>query len=217
MEKPIEHYWNIRIQRTKAALEANNFEVFVVDSTTDAKRLVLETILPQSGAQSLSWGGSLTISQIGLFEVFTKELPLQVINVDEPTVPWDILLERRRQALLADVFFTGTNALTETGQLVNLDAVGNRVGGITFGPQNVVVLAGRNKIVPDVEAARTRIKQFVAPANSMRLGFKTPCVTTANCVECKSPGRICNVWTITEKSAPPGRIKVVIINQDLGL
>ena len=126
-------------------------------------------------------------------------------------------LERRRQALLADLFITGANAITEKGQLVNLDMYGNRVAGLTFGPKHVIVMAGRNKIVPDLQAAMNRIKAIAAPANTMRLDKKTPCVKTGVCQECKSPDRICNVWTITEKSFPKGRIKVILIDDELGL
>ena len=126
------------------------------------------------------------------------------------------MIERRRQALLVDLFITSTNAVTESGQLVNLDMIGNRIGGITFGPINVIILVGRNKIVADLKEAIFRVKNYVAPANAMRLDKKTPCVKTAYCEECKSPDRICNTWTITEKSFPKGRVKVVLINQDLG-
>ena len=94
---------------------------------------------------------------------------------------------------------------------------GNRVAGITFGPRNVIILAGRNKVVPDLEDAMLRVKNYAAPANAMRLDKKTPCVKTSICEECRSPERICNTWTITEKSFPKGRIKVVLINEDLGL
>jgi hypothetical protein len=114
------------------------------------------------------------------------------------------------------MFFTGTNALLETGVLVNLDMVGNRVAALTFGPRRVVVLAGRNKIVPDLEAAERRIKEYAAPINAVRLAKRTPCVKTFRCHDCRSPDRICNTWTITEKSFPKARITVVLINQDLG-
>jgi L-lactate utilization protein LutB len=122
-----------------------------------------------------------------------------------------------RQALLVDLYITGTNAVTETGELVNLDMVGNRIGAITFGPKNVIILVGRNKIVPDFEDAISRIKNYVAPVNAMRLDKKTPCVKTSICQECKSKDRICNTWTITQKSFPKGRIKIVLINEDLGI
>jgi len=126
-------------------------------------------------------------------------------------------MEKRRAALLVDLFIMGTNAITQEGELVNLDMIGNRVGGLIFGPKNVVILVGRNKIVPDLEAAMGRIKNYVAPINTKRLGKKTPCVKTSYCEECQSEERICNAWTIIQKSFPKKRVKVVLINEDLGL
>jgi len=117
---------------------------------------------------------------------------------------------------MVDLFFTGTNAITEDGILVNLDMYGNRVAALTFGPKYVVVLSGRNKIVSDIDDAMFRIKDYAAPVNAMRLNKKTPCVETSRCQECNSPDRICNTWTITQKSFPKGRIKVILINDDLG-
>ena len=128
----------------------------------------------------------------------------------------DETLERRRQSLLVDLYLTGTNAVTESGQLVNLDMIGNRIGGITFGPKHVIILVGRNKISSDLDEALFRVKNYAAPVNTMRLDKKTPCAKTSYCEECKSPDRICNTWTITEKSFPKGRVKVVLINDDLG-
>jgi MinD superfamily P-loop ATPase len=95
--------------------------------------------------------------------------------------------------------------------------IGNRACSINFGPKHVVILVGRNKIVSELDDAMFRVKNYAAPANAIRLEKKTPCVKTSYCEDCKSPDRICNVWTITEKSFPKGRIRVVLINQDLGL
>ena len=101
--------------------------------------------------------------------------------------------------------------------MINLDRIGNRVGALTFGPKYVLVLTGRNKIVPDIDTAMERIKNYVAPTNAMRLDMKTPCVKTGECSECKASARICNSWTITQKSFPQKRVKIVLINEDLGL
>ena len=118
--------------------------------------------------------------------------------------------------MLVDLFVTGTNAVTESGQLVNLDMIGNRVGAVTFGPKHVIILVGRNKIVPDLESAMFRVQNYAAPVNTMRLDKKTPCAKTSFCADCKSPDRICNYWTITEKSFPKNRVKIVLINKDMG-
>jgi L-lactate utilization protein LutB len=217
MDKPIENYWSLRLAEVKAALEANNFEVHMADTAEAARRIVLEEIFPKSGAKSIAWGGSMSIQATGLYAALKAHKEIEMIDTIDPQPSAAEKWERRRRSLLVDLFITGTNAVTEDGQLVNLDMLGNRVAGITFGPNHVVVIVGRNKIAPSLEEAMFRVKNLAAPANAMRLDKKTPCVKTAYCEECKSPDRICNTWTITEKSYPKGRVKVVLVNQDLGL
>lgn len=216
MENPIDNYWKARLADLKNALEANNFEVFVANNTNEAKNIVLEKIIPKTAAKSVSWGGSLTFIATKLYDALKKSSDLKVLDTFDKNLSPEESLERRRQSLLVDLFITGSNAVTETGQLVNLDMFGNRIAAITFGPKNVVILLGRNKIVPDLDVAMFRIKNYAAPVNTMRLDKKTPCVKTSYCEECKSPDRICNTWTITEKSFPKGRVKVILINDDLG-
>lgn len=217
MEKTIRAFWQTRLQHTRTALEANNFEVFLAENADAAREVVLENILPGTGADSVSWGGSATFLATGLYSVLRDMKGLEVVDTFEKNISRAESLERRRHALLVDLFLTGTNALTEAGQLVNLDMYGNRTAAITFGPRFVAVLVGRNKVVPDLPAAMARVREYAAPANARRLGKKTPCSETSRCESCKSSERICNTWTITEKSFPPRRIKVVLINQDLGL
>ncbi len=217
MDKPVENYWQKRLSEVKKALEDNNFEVFVADNAADASKIVQEEILPKTGAKTVSWGGSMTFIATGLYNSIKDNPNLEILDTFNKSLSGEEKIELRRRSLLVDLFITGTNAITEMGQLVNLDMIGNRIGGITFGPKHVVILVGRNKIVSDLEDAMYRIKNYVAPTNSMRLDMKTPCVKTSHCEECKSPDRICNTWTITEKSFPKGRVKVVLINEDLGL
>jgi L-lactate utilization protein LutB len=217
MDKPIENYWQKRLSEVKKALEDNNFEVFVADNAADASKIVQEEILPKTGAKTVAWGGSMTFIATGLYNSIKDNPNLEILDTFNKNLSGEETTELRRRALLVDLFITGTNAITEMGQLVNLDMIGNRIGGITFGPKHVVILVGRNKIVSDLEDAMYRIKNYVAPTNAMRLDKKTPCVKTSHCEECKSPDRICNTWTITEKSFPKGRLKIVLINEDLGL
>ncbi|MBG0791231.1 MAG: lactate utilization protein [Desulfovibrionaceae bacterium] len=216
MDKPIDNYWRLKIEAVGKALADNGFDVRMADSLKDARRLVLDEILPEINPATISWGGSVTFTESGLYEALRDSEKYKALDTYDKSLSDEDKLERRRRALLADCFFTGTNAVTEEGQLVNLDMIGNRVGAITFGPKNVIVLVGRNKIVPDLERAMSRIKEYVAPVNTMRLDMKTPCVKTGFCMDCDSPRRICNVWTISEKSHPKGRIKVVLINADEG-
>jgi len=216
MDKPIENYWKIRLANLKEALESNNFEVFVADGIKEAKDIVLEEIIPKTEAESVSWGGSVTFIATGLYQALKESSDMKVLDTYDKNLSPDETLERRRQSLLVDLYLTGTNAVTESGQLVNLDATGNRIGGITFGPKHVIILVGRNKITADLDEALFRVKNYAAPVNTMRLEKKTPCAKTSYCEECKSPDRICNTWTITEKSFPKGRVKVVLIDEDLG-
>lgn len=216
MEKPIESFWSLRLADLKDALETNNFEVHIAENVGAAKKTVKE-ILSATGAKSMSWGGSMTYVQTGIYQELKDYPGIEILDTYEKGLAPELMMERRRRALLVDLFITGTNAVTETGKLVNLDMTGNRVAAINFGPRNVIILVGRNKVVPDLEDAMLRIKNYAAPANAMRLDKKTPCAKTSICEECRGIDRICNIWTITEKSFPKGRIKIVLINEDLGL
>lgn len=217
MKNAIHHYWYLRLQTLKATLEQNHFEVHVADDIDKARKLVMQTIIPAVSPKSISWGGSMTFVETGLYSALKNDPDRTIIDTFNKSIPREELLERRRQALLVDLFITGTNAITESGRLVNLDMIGNRIAALTFGPRHVLVMVGRNKLVPDLQAAIHRIKDYAAPANVLRLDKKTPCAKTGRCENCRSPDRICNSWTITDMAFPPGRIKIVLINHDLGL
>ena len=217
MKNPIDNYWKLKLENVKEALESNNFEVFIADNSVEASKIVLKNIIPAIDIKSISWGGSMTFVGTGLYDNLKDQKDFKILDTFDKSLSNDEKTQRRREALLTDLFITGTNALTEDGYLVNLDMIGNRVGALTFGPKNVIVLTGRNKIVPDIESAMERIKNYVAPTNVMRLDMKTPCIKSGECSECKSSARICNTWTITQKSFPKKRVKIVLINEDLGL
>ena len=175
-----------------------------------------EEIIPGMDVKTVSYGGSMTFMDSGVFDAVKTHSTLEFIDPWESGISPEESMERRRKALSVDLFITGTNAVTETGQLINLDATGNRVAALTFGPKHVMLFIGRNKIVPNLDEAMYRVKNYVAPVNAMRLDRKTPCVKTSYCEECRSPERICNTWTITEKSYPKGRTKVMLINESMG-
>ncbi|MGW8192930.1 MAG: lactate utilization protein [Desulforhopalus sp.] len=217
VNEPVKNFWQLRLLELQKQLQSNNFDAYVVDSGTDAGKLIAEKIAVAARAETVSHGGSVTLANSGALDRLENVKGVQVIRLDQPNLSNEEKGARRRQGLLVDLYLTGTNAITEDGHLVNLDMLGNRVAAMTFGPKKVVVLAGRNKIVPDLETAMFRIKDYAAPANAMRLDCKTPCVKTSVCADCSSPGRICNYWTITEKSFPEKRIAVILINEDLGL
>lgn len=216
MKNPELNYWNHRLKKLKANLEDNNFDVFIAQSGEEAKETVLNQIIPTIEVKSISWGGSMTFIRTGLFHLLKDDDRYEVINTLDKTLSAEEQMELRRKSLNVDLFITGSNAITEEGQLVNLDMIGNRIGAITFGPRHVIILVGRNKICCDIEDAMYRIKNYAAPVNTMNLDKNTPCSQTGFCHDCKSPNRICNTWSITEKCFPAKRVKIILINEDLG-
>ncbi len=216
MIDPVAAYHAKKLEETAKALDHNGFAVNVVEDLVQAKSLVMNEIVAQVRPKTVSWGGSMTLAKSGIQEAIKALDGIEVLDTADKSLTREEMYALRRRALLTDLFFTGSNAVTATGKLVNLDMIGNRTSAIGFGPLHVAVLAGRNKICENVEAAKRRIKEYAAPVNAMRLDKKTPCVKTGRCQDCASPDRICNVWTVSEKSFPKGRIRVILINQDLG-
>jgi hypothetical protein len=212
----VDVFWKHSLARVAEKLEKNNFEVFCVDTVETAKALTLDTILPGLNVKSVSWGGSMTFVATGLFHALRDDPRFTVLNTFDKTLGPDDQMTLRRNSLLVDLFITGTNAITCDGQLVNLDMIGNRVCGITFGPRHVIIIAGRNKICRDLNEAMDRVKNYAAPVNAMNLDKRTPCRETGVCQDCSSPDRICNTWTITERCFPRKRVKIILINKDLG-
>ncbi len=213
---PIDQYWGLKLETVKANLEANNFSVFIADKAADAKTIAMEKILPGLGISSVSWGGSVSFVETGLYHTLRENEDIEVMDTYNKKLSFEEMMALRRRSLTADLFITGTNAITEAGQLVNLDMIGNRVAAMIWGPKHVLVIAGRNKICNGLEDAMIRVKDYAAPVNTMRLNKKTPCRKTGVCHDCSSPERICNYWTITEKSFEKNRIKVILVNEDLG-
>ncbi|MCQ2554945.1 MAG: lactate utilization protein, partial [Clostridia bacterium] len=124
--------------------------------------------------------------------------------------------EIMRNALLSDVFLMSTNSMTEDGELFNIDGRGNRLAALIYGPKEVFIVLGTNKIVKNLDEAYKRVRHTVAPMNAKRLGSKTPCAVTGHCSECKGPNSICCHMLTTRNSFIPGRIKIFIINEELG-
>lgn len=209
------------LERCREALERNRFEAHVVPDREAARRLVMDQILPSTGAKTLSFGGSGTLEAAGLLDEIKRSPGLELLDIWETPGGREAVMEAGRRALTVDCFLSGSNAVTLEGQLVNLDMWGNRAGALAYGPRSVVVLAGRNKVVAGLANAMVRVRNVAAPLNAIRINTASqrpiPCSKTAECINCSSEWRICNTWVIHEKSFPAGRIKVVLINEDLGL
>ena len=187
------------IEKTVTAFKRNHFDVYIAKNTQDAQNIFFQEIFPNLSIETVSWGDSETMKATGVLDKLKQNPDITVIPTFAPDMSRTQKIYWRREALTADLFLTGSNAITQKGQLVNLDMIGNRVGGIVFGPKHVVLFIGINKITANHE------------------GFRTPCHKTGVCMDCNSPDRICNVWSITEKSYPAGRIKIILIQEELGL
>jgi len=160
--------------------------------------------------------GSMTTSGMGLWEKLTQRGDLRILDPYLPGLSPEQSMELRRQGLLADVMIASSNAITLDGKLVNLDGSGNRVAAMTFGPKKVILVVGMNKVAADVEAAMARVKHYAAPVNVIRIGYDNPCAKTGLCIDCKSPQRICNMWSIIEGHMAKGRIHVKLVGEELG-
>ncbi len=141
---------------------------------------------------------------------------IELIDPYEPGIPPEEGLARRQEGMAADFMIASSNAITLDGKLVNLDGMGNRVAAMAFGPQKVILMVGMNKVAPDLESAMARVKHYAAPINNIRYGFKNPCVETGLCNDCKSPTRICNMWSIIEGHMIEKRIHVKLIGEFVG-
>ncbi|MEN6567128.1 MAG: lactate utilization protein [Veillonellales bacterium] len=194
------------------ALKKNNFAASYVKTRKEALEKLL-ALIPQ--AATIGIAGSWTIKEIGLDTALEKR-GNTVYNHNKPGLTKEESLEVRRKELLSDVFLTGTNAVTLDGQLVNVDGAGNRVAAMTFGPKQVYVIVGTNKIVKDLNEAQQHIKLYAAPINNKRLNLPNPCVKTGECMNCQSPSRICNITTIMHKRPMAIQIHVVVVGEQLG-
>jgi len=188
-----------------------------VPTAAAAKAEVLGLI---KGPASVIRCGSETVGCLGLWADIAAKPGVTLMDPYAPGLSKEQGAEVRRQGLLADIMVASTNAITMDGRLVNLDATGNRVAGMLFGPKKVILVVGMNKVAIDLEAAFDRVRTIAAPANNMRLaaayGLKNPCIEDGRCHQCMSETKLCNLWTIIEGSSVKDRIHVVLVGEDLG-
>lgn len=192
-------------------LEKRHMEGYYCATKEEAVGKALE-LMPEGS--SIGWGGSETLSETGLMDAL-KEKEYRLIDRKAGTTPEETK-KIYGEICMADYFLMSTNAITLDGELVNIDGRGNRVAFLCFGPDEVIVLAGMNKVVPDVKAGVDRVRNIAAPPNTVRLDRKTPCAVTGRCGDCLSPDCICGQVVITRLSMVPGRIKVILIGEELG-
>jgi hypothetical protein len=209
---------NAQIEETLKNLLAHNFEAKLAEDRDVAKQTVVGSI-PNDAI--IGFGDSATVRQLEIIEEFEKKgfKTLNPFSRELTTDPAKTLVRDNisRQIFSCDVLVTGTNAVTMDGKLVNINAVGNRVASMIFGPRKVFIIAGKNKIVKNVDEALYRIKNFIAPFHARTKRFATPCAQTGKCSNCNAPKRICSVISIIEKRPWRTQISVILVNEDLGL
>ena len=193
------------------ALNKRNFEAYYCSDRDAALEKILE-LIPQGHV--VSWGGATTVDELGVKDAL-RQRGQAVIDRDTAKDAQE-RQQMLKQALTCDTFLMGSNAISADGQLVNIDGTGNRVAALCFGPTQVVVVAGMNKVAGDLDGAMRRAREVAAPMNAQRFPLKTPCVANGLCGDCKGPDSICAQIVTTRLCKPAGRIKVVLVGEDLG-
>lgn len=205
-----EYYKNIAETVIKN-LAKRRMEGYYCESSAEAVKLAL-SLMPKGS--SIGWGGSVTLSECGLMDAIS--------NGDYKLLDRSLAKSKEEQKEIygkifgADFFLTSTNAITIDGELINVDGRANRVCYICYGPENVIVIAGMNKLVSDVDCGIKRVHDIASPKNTVRLNRKTPCAVTGHCADCLSPDCICAQTVITRLSLVPNRIKVILVGEELG-
>nr|WP_156943609.1 lactate utilization protein [Alkaliphilus transvaalensis] len=201
---------NLAVENLIKKLEEKKFKVKYFEKKEEA----IESVLAETvDDHVVGIGGSMTIKELELHEILKGQ---------GKEIYWHWLVEPqernaiRQKANNADVYLSSTNALTEAGELVNIDGLGNRVSGMFYGPKKVIVICGINKITSDYNTAIERIKKSACPSNARRLGLKTPCAATGECNDCLSPDRMCNITTIISHKPMAIDFHIYLIGENLG-
>ena len=212
MATPIEMYYQKRGEILVKNLKARHFDAWYCNTKEEALAKALE-LIPEGS--SVGWGGAMSAQQIGLMAALHagnyNPIDRDLCNTPEEKA------QAMKTAMFADFFLTGANALSLDGQMVNIDGAGNRISAIIYGPKNVLVIAGMNKIMDNLDAAINRARTVAAPMNKQRFEPNTPCAVTGSCADCKVEGCICNHIVVTRHCRPVGRIKFILVGESLGL
>lgn len=208
---PMEKRYDKLGAKVVEALKKHHFDAYYCPTAADAVKQVLD-LIPENDV--VAWGGSMTMQQTGILNAVKAKYQV----IDRDTAPNREEAEKlMRQALLSDTFLMSSNAITEDGQLYNIDGTGNRCAALVFGPKSVIVVAGMNKVVKTVADAESRARNIAAPMNAQRFDVATPCNANGACGDCVSPGCICASMVRTRISKPAGKIKVVLIGENYGM
>lgn len=205
----METVWQ-RMERTADALRKNNMEATCVKTAQDVVPVVRSLLHP---GDVVSNGGSVSLAETGVMDLLRSG---EYRFLDREGLSGDELGRVYRDAFSADAYFASANAVTDAGELFNVDGNGNRVAAIAFGPKKVILVVGCNKLVADLHEAETRLETLAAPANTKRLSCATPCRETGVCAHCHSPARVCCTYTVQRFQRQKGRIHVILVAEPLG-
>lgn len=212
MDKNLAFVMGKKVERVIENLEKNNMSGYWIKSKEDLIDSI-EELVPQGSL--VGCGGSMTLFESGVID-HLRCGKYEFLDRYAHGLRKDDIKDIYRKSFCADAYFVSSNAITESGELYNVDGNGNRVAAMLYGPDKVIVIVGVNKIVKDVEEAINRNKKIAAPANAKRLNLNTPCVKLGYCVECQSEERICCEYTLIRKQRTKGRIHVFILNEAVG-
>ena len=205
----METVWQ-RMERTADALRKNNMEATCVKTAQDVVPVVRSLLHP---GDVVSNGGSVSLAETGVMDLLRSG---KYRFLDREGLSGDELGRVYRDAFSADAYFASANAVTDAGEIFNVDGNGNRVAAIAFGPKKVILVVGCNKLVADLHEAETRLETLAAPANTKRLSCATPCRETGVCAHCHSPARVCCTYTVQRFQRQKGRIHVILVAEPLG-
>jgi L-lactate utilization protein LutB len=201
-----------RMKRTVEKLKAHDFQALYVKTKEEAAKEIWKYISPNT---KVGIGGSMTIRELGILD------PLQakgnvVYDHWVTGVSREEVLQIRKSQMTCDLFLGSVNAITTTGELINIDGAGNRVNSTVFGPGKVILVAGYNKITENVQEAIQRVKNVAAPINARRGNFDVPCAKLGRCIDCNSPNRICRVVVIHERKPMLTDMLIILVGEELG-
>lgn len=201
-----------KIERTIEALEKNNMKGYLAKDKNDLLQIVKD--IAKEG-ELVSVGGSLSLFETELIDLLRSGRYEFLDRYKENLTPAD-MKEIYRKSFFCDTYFASANAITEKGEIYNVDGNGNRVAAILYGPEKVILIVGVNKIVSDVEEAIKRNKEISGPANAKRLNTATPCAKVGKCMDCSSNDRICCEYTLIKRQRTSNRIHVIFVNESIG-
>lgn len=193
-------------------LAGRNMEGYFAETKEEAVELIMERFLTKG--KTVCFGGSMTLTESGLMDAIRQG---DCVLYDRMTAKTpEEVREMKANMINSDYFLMSTNAITMDGELINIDGMGNRVSYLCYGPENVIILAGMNKVVSSVEDGIRRVRDIASPPNTVRLNKNTPCAKTGRCGDCYSEDCICSQIVVTRRSGQKNRIKVVLVAEELG-